>query len=227
MAGNCDLRETKAAIVAVGSFNPLIFQPQWLAANGLIGDHEAAAAAEGRGVEIIHREAVVLEFQRMKLQVVPDRFSLEITEPPLVSAKDFVEKCFGLLSHTPIVQAGVNFETVFRARSRQDWDAFGDTLAPKAPWRELFGEERTGGLSQLTMERGPRLDGVPGKTVVFVRVVEPRTNMDTSVLVNNHVEFGAGGSAANLVQHLQDHFDSDERISAGIAASLQELVRAV
>jgi hypothetical protein len=44
MPGNCDVRDTKASVVAVGSFNPLIFQPHWLEKHDLIGEHEAKAA---------------------------------------------------------------------------------------------------------------------------------------------------------------------------------------
>lgn len=226
MVGNCDLRESKAQVVAIGSFNPLIFQPHWLAQAGLIGDAELAAADEGNGIELMHREAVIITLQRLRLTVLPERFMIESVEPPLVGVKDFAEKCFGLLSHTPIKQIGLNFETVFRARTREDWDALGDALAPKQPWQALLGDERSGGLVQQTMERGKRFDALQGKITVVVKALEPREKMDTSVMVNNHVDLPENSTGDTLVQHLQAYWDTDHARSEQITNALQELTRA-
>lgn len=233
MTGNTDLRERHASVVVVGNFNPLIFQPRWLFEQGIIGEKEAEAAEnnvegpEGRNtVEVIHKQLVVLNWQRMRLQVTLDRMIVESGEPPLVVAKDFVEKCLGLLAHTPVQQVGINFATVFRARTRADWDAFGDALAPKGPWKSFLGDEkRTGGLRGLKMERSVRPDGLPGSQTINVDIVEPIDNMDTLVNVNDHYELGQARAPA-VVDILAQHWDASEAAAVMWTDELRGLCRA-
>lgn len=233
MTGNTDLRERRAAIVVVGNFNPLIFQPRWLSEQGIIGVQEAEAAqkeaealSEQNEVELIHKQLVILNFQRLRLQVTLDRFSIEATEPPLVVAKDFAQKCFGLLSHTPTQQVGINFITVFRARSRADWDALGDVLVPKTPWKLLLGDgERTGGMRSLNVERNQRADGLDGKKVVSVEIVEPTANLETQISINDHYELGLARAPA-VSEILANHWDESEKAALEMTDHLRSLCRA-
>src|SRR5689334_12341845 len=114
MVGQTELRESTASVVILGSFNPLIFQPEWLKENGLIGAKEAEAARES-GVEVIHRQLVILNLSTsLRLEAHLNRFTIVAKEAPVVVARDFALKCFRLLSHTPVAQMGLNFATIFR-----------------------------------------------------------------------------------------------------------------
>src|ERR1700734_3239094 len=107
MVGDTDLREVNGSVVVIGSFNPLIFQPEWLAAHDIIGPREAETArqqvdtARGAGIEVIHRQLSVLNLSALRVEVQLDRFSVLAREAPIVVARDFALKCFNLLSHTP------------------------------------------------------------------------------------------------------------------------------
>lgn len=190
MSGNTDLRDSSASVVLLGNFNPLIFQPHWLAANDVIGAQDAEIATRD-GVEILHSQITIINFAAFRLEVSTDRFSIRAIEEPSVLARDFAVKVFKLLSHTPVKQLGINRSVIFRARSRHDWDALGDKLAPKAPWGRLLQEDeegRVGGLLNLTMERGKRADGRKGMVRVKVTALLPHENLDTQVDVNDHYD---------------------------------------
>src|SRR5262249_25023629 len=70
-----------ASIVLLGSFNPKIFQPYWMAKHGLISDSEAEAA----DVAVIHPEITAFMIEYLfTVQVNPTRFSIERNVAPLV-----------------------------------------------------------------------------------------------------------------------------------------------
>ncbi len=194
--------------------------------NKVIGEREAAACLEKGGVEILHAQITVLNLDKMRVEVAQDRFTVIVTEAPLVRARDFAARVFQLLSHTPIAQLGMNVGTVFRARDRQSWDAMGDALAPKAPWKRLLAtesKEHPGGLLNLTMERSKRADGRRGFVRVTVAVAD-LDRLDTKVDYNDHYELedGAAGAVATL-----ESWDTTEKHAAEIVASIRELAHAV
>jgi hypothetical protein len=53
------------SVVALGAFNPSIFQPLWFSAHNLIRPEEANAAK----IEIIHRNATIFKTEWLSLQV--------------------------------------------------------------------------------------------------------------------------------------------------------------
>jgi hypothetical protein len=229
MTGNTDLRTRHAGVVLVGHFNPLIFQPEWMERNDLIGPREAEAARSSTET-ILHSQMAIVPLSSSRLQVTLDRFEYVVVEAPLIRAKDFVLKCFRLLSHTPVSQMGINFVTVFRAGSRRDWDAFGDALAPKEHWSALLGSEattRTGGLVAIAMERVMGDDrSTPSKRTVSIQANEPRTAMETTISVNDHYAFGVDSRAGEATEVLDNLWEDAERKSTIIADSLRGLCRA-
>ena len=66
-----------ASIVALGSFNPTIFQPAWFTFHKLIREDEGNEAK----IEVIHPQATVFSTPWFGLQVTPDRFYLETLDP--------------------------------------------------------------------------------------------------------------------------------------------------
>lgn len=229
-----EIRETLASVVLVGRMNPLIFQPEWLRKNQIIGEAEAEAAREG-ALEVIHQEVSILNLAAMKLVVEPGRFVVTATEEPLVLAKDFAEGCFSLLSHTPTSALGLNFTTTFRLDNRAAWHRLGDILLPKEPWTELLkaGEKdkadtHLGGMRSVTAERSVRPDEHLGYIRVIVEAVEG-AHFDTKVTVNDHFQFDPKNptSAGDAVDLLNDVWDISGKRAKQITESIIELANGV
>lgn len=168
------------SIVLLGDFNPKIFQPAWFAAQGLIGPQESEEAQAS--VEIIHPDVAIFRLDWLTLQVTRERFLAATAQEAYAEAvRDLVLGTFTLLRHTPAGVMGINREMHFRMRSETEWHAFGDRLAPKAPWNDVL---KKPGMRRLDME-GVRPDDLPG----YIRVrVEPSAKIRPGVYfhVNDH-----------------------------------------
>ncbi len=139
------------SIVALGSFNPTIFQPRWFAAHNLIREEEADAAK----IEIIHREAAIFAAGWFSLQVTAGNFTILSQDPtkPL-PLRDLAMGTFTLLEHTPLTAFGFNRFGQCKASSEESWHAFGHHYAPKQSWHTIL---KNPGLLKLEMQ-GTRED---------------------------------------------------------------------
>ncbi len=168
------------SIVALGSFNPAIFQPRWFSYNNLIRDEEAEEANEK--LEIIHKEVSIFATEWFSLQVTGDRFALETSDPtksqPL---RDLAAGTFGILEHTPIEAFGFNRNQHFRMSTQDDWHAFGHHFAPKDSWNDILTNP---GMRSLVME-GKREDCDADRMQISI---EPsaRVHPGVFVRVNQH-----------------------------------------
>jgi hypothetical protein len=138
------------SIVLRGNFNPSIFQPFWMARQGLITDD----AAEDARISVIHPEisnfAIEPEFV---LHVQADRFSLSRATAPLVMVADLCSRIFGdILPHTPISQLGINRSVHFSVGSAAERNRIGMMIAPREPW----GVWGPGRVMQMPARSAPR-----------------------------------------------------------------------
>jgi hypothetical protein len=167
------------SIVALGNFNPTIFQPRWFAAHSLIREEEADAAK----IEIIHRDAAIFNAGWISLQVTEGNFTL-LTHDPTKSLplRDLVVGTFKLLEHTPLTAFGFNRFGHCKASSEQSWHAFGHHYAPKESWLAVL---KNPGLLKLELE-GNR-DGCYDR--VQIRIEASPANlvvMGIMIAVNQH-----------------------------------------
>lgn len=134
------------SIVALGRFNPSIFQPMWFAAHNLIREEEAKEAK----IEIIHRDAAIFNAGWFSLQVTEGNFTILSQDPtkPL-PLRDLAIGTFRLLEHTPLTAFGFNRFGHFKAASEESWHAFGHHYAPKESWDAVL---KNPGLLKLEME---------------------------------------------------------------------------
>src|SRR5829696_7901521 len=113
------------SIVMIGSFNPAIFQPRWLATQQLIRTEEAEKAK----ITIVQSELVDFSTEWFQLQVLQNRFQLASADPrqygPL---RDLAAAIFTVLPHTPISALGLNRQFHFKMPSRDAWHVVGDLL---------------------------------------------------------------------------------------------------
>lgn len=217
------VREKTNSIVAIGRFNPLIFQPEWLRANGVIG--KGAAEQLAAGIEVIHPEITNLNIDSLRISIDQARFSATTLEDPSVRVFDFCVSCFSLLPHTPISAVGINLQTKFRLSSDEEWNSFGDKIAPKEAWDTLFGattgKDRTGGLRTMTMERNKRPDRHLGYIRTTVEAV-PGEHPDTMIMVNDHYQLGTDRlvTAADVVDLLEEQWETSLERSTKITDAL-------
>ena len=134
------------SIVAVGSFNPAIFQPAWFAHHNLI----TQADADDANIRFVGKPASLFSTEWFEFQTTTTRFSIEISDSskglPLC---DLVRNTFKILEHTPISAFGFNSNRHFRLLSKGDFRAFGDLLADKKQWKPILNDP---GLILLTMQ---------------------------------------------------------------------------
>lgn len=200
--------QEERSIVLLGSFNPSIFQPAWLAAEGLIRKTEAESAKP----LVIHAELSQLEFDGYDLLVTTDRFQLKTQlRPNFPVIRDLCLGIFGILSHTPLRALGINSEAVFDLGTRERRHAFGHALAPKPKfWAPVMEDPLLAGITVLSGRPSPRGD-------IRVRVNPEPGGADSKVRIHINDEYvrldglkATPGSRAVLSALEESWNDADE-----------------
>lgn len=206
------------SIVYVGAFNPAIFSPLWMLGHSLISQTEYDEAV----IDLITPDIVQFKTKNFSLNSDRERFTIFDAGPAPIRTFDLSIRLFGeILVHTPLTQAGVNWERHYRADNWDNLHRIGDILAPKKPWGN-FGESmlrshsreqfRRGGLRSLTMEETIRPDGLSGAVRVTIEpsvVVKPGLFMR----LNDHFEINdvtKPTGAIELITLLNDKFDESQ-----------------
>lgn len=205
------VEEQGAAIVATGSFNPAIFQPSWLAKEGIITADEEESAK----LDVIHPEIARFQIPALKFDVQAERFSMHAVAEPFVRAADMFFMIFGeRLSHCPIESVGINYWAHIRLRDWAQRQRLGRALAPIDPWGE-FGQlmnadekDSAGGFSTLTM-RVPFLDNGKEGSINVALQPSNRVPDDVGVFihVNHHFSEDAAG-ASGFPELVAEKFDA-------------------
>lgn len=184
------------SIVVLGSFNPQIFQPAWLAAKGLVSE----AAADAAEIGIIHPDILNVKIDWLELTVQTNKFTAGTTTAASPNQlRDFTLGAFSLLHHTPATGMGLNCDTHYRYTSHSEVDALGDLLAPHARWQELLIDPKTYSVHM----QGSR----PDQQFGYVRIrVEPSKSFPQAVYVGVNDHYAVAGEAefvdASLVRQI-------------------------
>jgi len=169
-------------VVCVGSFNPVIFQPEWLVRHGLISAGESEAA----DVRVVSHEVTQFSTELFDVQVTGEQFVAATGRAPSHRMmQDLVIGIFTLLSHTPITRMGLNRDVHFRMPSEDAWHALGNRLLPPEPWQGILESPGMKGVLVEAVRPDER------KGAVFIRV-EPSVLVHPGVYVqqNDHFDFG-------------------------------------
>ncbi|MBI5478902.1 MAG: hypothetical protein HY906_08605 [Deltaproteobacteria bacterium] len=200
------------SIVLVGNFNPAIFQPTWLARQGLISD----AAATNAEIDIIRPELTSFKVGGLKLLVQLDRFQAEAVTPDEAGrVRDLVVGTFRILEHTPVRQMGINRHMHFRMASETVWHAVGHRLAPKEAWKGLL--ENPGTRSLVIEGQRP---GSPSRR--FAVTVQPSQRVQPGVYIgtNEHYEASGDEGPAGLMEMLAAQFEPSQQYARQLAENL-------
>lgn len=178
-----------STVVVLGSFNPVIFTPQWLHSLGLIGEGDKSAAVEGDDAFVVSRQVTAYSTDWFGLQVNDNQFTLA-SNAALTPA--FFDLAVGILSavpHTPVTAVGLNFMGHYPLGSEAQYHRFGDALAPKSFWKDAFPGERAAGLAQLqiVIENGQRGHSFTSKDRITVQVQQSsKVRLGVFVSLNDH-----------------------------------------
>lgn len=206
-------REAEASsIILAGNFNPAIFQPRWLAAQGLIRKE----AGENAQIGIIHPEVTSFSLDWCSLEVQQDKFQAMTLDAGATGLlRDLVIGVLKILEHTPVLKLGMNHADHLSVDSIETWHQVGHTLAPKEYWNSLI---ESPGMASLTI-RGKR----PNSTAEFLQVsVQPSYKFRPGVFFNSNEQHDIPGTsqattaATILEKHYQDAMDYARRVTSDI-----------
>ncbi len=202
------------SIVLLGSFNPTIFNPDWLFRNELITEAEFDTSQ----VEFVHPQISHIRTDWLDLQVEPERLVARTSEIP-IQLRDLVFRVFGeKLPHTPIRMMGINLEVHFSVGSAEERTRIGQLLAPPDIWGEWSKGIRAGdgksqgGLRSLSIQQSvfdwDRPNGFVVATVEPSNLIKKFSGI--MMRVNDHYEVQnvkEVADASEITGHLASEFD--------------------
>ncbi|MFL0356681.1 hypothetical protein ACI5KX_09380 [Erythrobacter sp. GH1-10] len=224
-----EFRDKNYSTVLLGRFNPLIFSPEWLRDNKVIGPEEAQNALEDGGIEIMAPNVVSMKIGSMKLLVEDKRFMLLVGDEPLIRAKDFPASCFSLLRHTPVSAVGLNYNVSLIGDEEDKWNRFGDILAPKDHWGSFMTSdsgERMGGLRSITLDRQKtNTDGLSYRRLIL-EIPESSKERLAILKINNHFDLSKDGVLSDgdaALEIINNHWDEMMERSNELAQQVKDL----
>ncbi|KJU81702.1 hypothetical protein MBAV_006104 [Candidatus Magnetobacterium bavaricum] len=124
-------------IVLLGSFNPMIFHPEWFERYKILPLHDTQWAKRHRPEEVALKDATgtilnnpiiyvthtitQLNFQSLAFRVLNNSFYCETKDRgSFNTVKEAVIKTFSILEHTPINAVGINFVGALEVKKKAD-----------------------------------------------------------------------------------------------------------
>ncbi len=206
------------SLVLLGNFNPSIFVPAWFGWRGLLSQEVVDSA----DLTIAHPQITQFSAGWLRLQVVPERFSISTAHAPSIRLRDLAVRIFReQLPHTRLTAMGINREVHFPVGNFGDRDQIGKLLAPIEPWgdwaQELGLDRELGGMTSLTMTRLDPEGRPPGSRINVT--VEPSNRIgdgSTGIYVRVNDHYAARDSesqmaTSDIVTMLEMNFDGSLR----------------
>ena len=226
------------SIVGLGSFNPAIIHPLWLAEKKLIPENVAEHAMQPSDTQQVIITPQVAVF-------VADWLSVQVTQQQAVFStldlgreldlRDFARGVFELLPETPVAAVGINTDTHFRVESENAWHSFGDRFLPKAFWEPLFAEgewrkrpdgQRVG-MRVMTVEVHRDEKDYPGWVRIEIAPSVRVLPFGVFTGINAHFQLPAKGrrpTADDAARVLRERWDTTRVLEAKLVASLAKEV---
>lgn len=193
--------------VLIGSFNPSIFHPSWLALHELISP-EALEAAE---LQVSHPDISRFDANYMSFDIQKGRVLVQCEADKDGLVFDVVRSMFGnLLPHSPVWRVGINRTLDILCGTEKKRDALGKKMAPQEAWGE-WGKEVAagdgqlhGGMQRLIMRQVPRHDGRRGHFQVDLQPLNSspdaiRLDFNSDLIVGDSKEVKGAEEAMLLI----------------------------
>jgi len=204
-----DVKKQEASLVVIGSFNPTIFNPDWLLRHELISQVEM----DDVDIEIIHRDVAKFSLSWLSIEVVHNRFSARTNDQSyFLPLRDLVVSIFSILNQTPVVQIGMNMTFDFSFQDEALWHKIGDTLAPKDIWEKVL--PKRVGLTSLKV-KSPRVDDLEGNINIAVETLRSEDiKFGIRFSVNNHIEIDDDKTIEDLLMnHWEESLQQADKLS--------------
>jgi len=198
-------------LIAVGSFNPAIFQPEWFSKHELLSNTETADAK----IEVIHPDAAQFATHWLNWQALRARISVSTTDAAQFSQlRDLVLGVLLLLPETPVTAFGINLDFHFRFQTQEECDEFAYRFAPPAAWEGLLTGTK---LRRLHVECPPP----PGLGKKFGVIMEPSAIADHGAYINlnTHMDADING----VIDVLKNDWDRIIEFSKAFGKQLKDL----
>jgi len=186
------------SLVAIGDFNPVIFQPFWMSSKGLIRDEEAKNAV----VDIVHNEILRFELDWLKIEITRTRCEFTTAkEPYFEPLKDLAIGIFEILKETPIKSYGLNhiYDLAFNTDSQ--YFEIGNKLTPLDLWKEDIKSPR---LFQLEIFENERKDGLDGYRRIRITPSDKSISFGVAVNINDHFNI----NKLDFTTHLEENWNN-------------------
>lgn len=190
-------------VVFIGDFNPIIFQPAWLALKGLIREDEATNAK----VEVIHSEIVKFELNDwLDVEITKNRCLFKTSKVPYFEPlKDLVVGVFKILRETPIYSFGINHTYDLSLHDAEKYYAFGSQLTPLNIWTGVIKDPR---LQVLEIVENERIDGEKGSRRIRINPTDQKIPFGVSVNINNHFTLKQDKVRIGAISQLEKYWKS-------------------
>lgn len=133
-------------LVVVGSFNPGVLQPSWLARHELIRESEADSAE----LQVISTDICAYSTDWFTFEVLPERLQLRTSLLPYSPAlRDLGAGLFAFLESVKVTAVGINHTGHYKFDNEEQWNRFGHELAPKTFWQPFT---RDPGTRKITVK---------------------------------------------------------------------------
>jgi hypothetical protein len=220
-----DVVNTETSFVAIGHFNPAIFQPEWFIRHDLVPEDDLKGP--NFELQVVHPE--VAQFATW--------FAIEVTTTRLViqtsdmsrseDLKDLVANIFSILPETPVTAAGFNNGFIVSCNSSDSWHKMGNILVPKNLWADALPEASTepGGIGMKNLEvELTRWDDLPGNIRIIVypsdhQALRPEVTFKVNdhIVINSYMKQNPSNSLKQLVL---DHWEKSVSEAKNICTSV-------
>lgn len=190
-------------VVFIGDFNPIIFQPAWLALKGLIREDEATNAK----VEVIHSEIVKFELDDwLSIEITKNRCQFKTSKVPYFEPlRDLITGIFKILRETPIYSFGINHIYDLSLLDAEKYYAFGSQLTPLEIWNDVIKNPR---LQVLEIVENERIDGEMGSRRIRINPSDQKIPFGVSVNINNHFSLNKDKVRIEVITQLEKYWKS-------------------
>lgn len=206
----------KCSIVVVGSFNPAIIQPFWLAQKKLIREQEAQTAK----IEMIHGEITRFKLEWCEFDIINDRFEIKSTQQHMFGVmKDLIISIFNILKETPVRAYGINHILYYTIPDNERYYELGNRLGSLTNWHGLLEDPR---LYSFDIGEVKRQDGKKGTYRVRLGPTDIPLPAPYGIMIaiNDHYELTEINSAKEFVTSIADSFDSSTQRSKNLPEKL-------
>lgn len=215
--------------VLIGSFNPSIFHPSWLALHELI----STEASEAADLQVSHPDLSRFDANFMSFDIQKSRVLIRCESDKDGLVFDMVMSIFGnLLPHSPVWRIGINRTMDILCGTEEKRDALGRRMAPQDAWgnwgKDIASAKGTnhGGMQRLIMRQIPRHDGKEGH---FQADLQPLSSSPDAIRLDFNSDLIAGTpelveGAQLATQLIEECWQADLKKAKDISDEIVEII---